>query len=373
MTTIIKAHDAADFLALVPHLAGYTPKDSLVLVPFRGSRTAGILRFDLPHPQRDRDVFAATAIGTVCRIPDVDGIAILVYGADPDGPHGHAHASLVAGLRVCAEACGVYTGEALWIGGSRWGSFVDPGVGGATADILPMATPDLPRPRADQSAGVRLPRARPAARRAIADALVAIDDAVIAVRGADHGIRGGVAGVDPRALAALELLDDVGSLWERAVTEAPADDDAGVFISAALLWALSRPILRDAGLASWCHGPEAGERALAANLRWAEGESMQDEGWFLAGVGPRPDAGRLTLALDRVRRLAAVADGEHRVAALASAAWLAWALGGGTHADAYARQALRIDPEHGLSGIVLRFAQIGRLPDWAFERHEDGA
>ena len=45
---------------------------------------------------------------------------------------------------------------------------------------------------------------------------------------------------------------------------------------------------------------------------------------------------------------------------------LSWALGRSTHAALYAERACEVDPEHGLSQIVLSFVQAGHLPDWAF-------
>ena len=69
-----------------------------------------------------------------------------------------------------------------------------------------------------------------------------------------------------------------------------------------------------------------------------------------------------------MRHLAAYADDEHRPNLLAAAAWLSWALGRSTHADAYARRVLAIDSEHGLSQIVRTLVDAGHLPEFAFSR-----
>ena len=50
MTTIIHAAGAAEFLGLIPSIAGFTPQHSLVLLPFHGTRTHGAMRVDLPAP-----------------------------------------------------------------------------------------------------------------------------------------------------------------------------------------------------------------------------------------------------------------------------------------------------------------------------------
>ena len=78
MQTVFKAADAADFLALVPALAGYRPVDSVALVLFRGTRTAGVIRLDLGafRDPLSVDSSAATAVGLACKVDRVDGVAV---------------------------------------------------------------------------------------------------------------------------------------------------------------------------------------------------------------------------------------------------------------------------------------------------------
>ncbi|WP_314854580.1 DUF4192 family protein, partial [uncultured Microbacterium sp.] len=49
MSLTVKAADAAQFLSLVPRLLGFTPTQSLVLVPMARGRSLGAMRLDLPH------------------------------------------------------------------------------------------------------------------------------------------------------------------------------------------------------------------------------------------------------------------------------------------------------------------------------------
>src|SRR5690606_15421691 len=44
MTTIIRATDPAELLGAIPALAGFTPRRSVVLLPFRGGSTHGAMR-----------------------------------------------------------------------------------------------------------------------------------------------------------------------------------------------------------------------------------------------------------------------------------------------------------------------------------------
>ncbi len=84
------------------------------------------------------------------------------------------------------------------------------------------------------------------------------------------------------------------------------------------------------------------------------------------GRRARPDPDRLVRALTLARRLAAAAPTRVRSGALATSAWLSWALGRSSHAAIYVERALRIDRSHGLAGIVASFIEANHLPDWAF-------
>ncbi len=80
--TIVKTREAYDFLALVPQLVGFQPERSMVLVAFRGNRTCGAMRFNLPAAGASRTVLrriASTLVGTLCRIPGVDAVVPVVY------------------------------------------------------------------------------------------------------------------------------------------------------------------------------------------------------------------------------------------------------------------------------------------------------
>ncbi|WP_040168251.1 DUF4192 family protein [Microbacterium gorillae] len=364
MTTIIRAASAADFLSLIPHLAGYTPRRSVVLVPFHDRRTVGLLRFDLP-PARS-DAFAATAIGTVCRIEDADAVAIVVYTDDAlrDETGAPTGVDLIAALRGRAVACGLEIRDALVVARDGWRrDGAGPGDEGALTDIRQVRA-TLPAPVASQAAGTRLPRTGAQRRDAVRAALIALEDTLVVLQRGGHGRRGAVDGADPEALTALTALDETGVLWEELLEADPATIEPHRL--ALLLWSLALPGLRDVALAHWCHGPAAGRRAWDAQLQWEDDRTYPTEELFLAGEGPRPNPERLERALALVRHGAAATSGRYRAAALACAAWLSWALGRGTHADAYARGAQRCDANHGLARIVRDLATAGHLPAWAF-------
>jgi hypothetical protein len=173
--------------------------------------------------------------------------------------------------------------------------------------------------------------------------------------------------IDPQALAAVCRLDDLPGFFEDALSR-PLDG-ADVYDAAALVWCLARPSLRDVALVQWSGNLAQGDEAFDAQLRWESGEEYPAHlAMRMWGEGDPPQVSRLETALALSRRTAALAPREAQPGALAMCAWLSWALGRSTHAAAYAERACEIEPEHGLSQIVLSFVHAGHLPDWAFRR-----
>jgi len=175
------------------------------------------------------------------------------------------------------------------------------------------------------------------------------------------------ARVDPQALAAVCRFDDLPGFFEDAL--ARPRDAADAYDVAALVWCLARPSLRDVALVQWSGNLAQGDEAFDAQLRWESGEEYPAHlAMRMWGEGDRPQVSRLETALQLSRRAAAVAPRDAQPGPLAMCAWLSWALGRSTHAAAYAEGACEIEPEHGLSQIVLSFVNAGHLPDWAFQR-----
>ena len=92
--TVIKARTPADMLALVPHLVGYSPRNSLVMMMFDGRRTCGAIRIDIPTVDSTAILkrFANVALGTVTRVPGVIALVPVIFtdesfGDDSFIPH----------------------------------------------------------------------------------------------------------------------------------------------------------------------------------------------------------------------------------------------------------------------------------------------
>ncbi len=368
MTPIIHATSPAEFLTVVPRLLGFVPQRSVVLVPFRRGRSRGALRLDLPPDDDRADEIAATMMGLVCRVPEADGCAIVVY-SETDAPA----RALVEGIERRAEACGVVIVEALWVAGRRWGSYAGSDAGSVpSADDLPPGLGDVATPEANQFAGADLLPLDAARSDAVENACTALDAAIraLVLTDAEHP-PADAARIDPRAFAAACLLDDLPAFVERLLSEDAATLDP--FEIAAAAWALGRPSLRDIALICWIDGIDAGDEAAHAQARWEDGDEYPSEiAMRLWGEGARPSPERLGRALLLARQVASAVPASRRPGPLAAAAWFSWALGRSTHADLFAQQATAIEPEHGLAEIVRSFVGAGHLPDWAFRLDEPG-
>lgn len=374
MTTIVKAASAAQFLSLIPKMLGYRPSQSLVLVPFSGARSIGAMRFDLPSDAEADEIarVAATFIGMVCRLPEADGVAAIAYTDEHFAGRGLPHADLFDALADRADACGLRMTDALTVAADGWGSHFDPAcpVGGRVLAELadePRGAEDLSVTAGDQASGAELPHVDLAEKERTARALASLNAAARVLCGQGEPVGEDPARIDPQALAAACVLDDLPTLFEEAL-----DWDAeslAPFDAAALSWCLTRPALRDIALVQWCRGMNAGDEAFDAQLRWEAGEEYPAHlAMQMWGEGERPDPDRLLAALTLLRRIAAAVPRDARAGVLATCGWLAWALGRSTHAERYAVLACEIEPEHGLSEIVRSFVHAGHLPDWAFRR-----
>lgn len=368
MTTLLRASDSAAFLRIVPALAGFTPRESIVLLPFRGTRTDGAMRLDLPDDDIPLEDYADAAIGLVARVEGTDAVALVVYTDSEVQPTRDGlvlpFAVEVDELLGCAEDAGLRVVDALCVTPSGWSSYlVDEPEIGALADAGAVA--DLPTNgdvSGDQFAGTELPLTDLAEKERVGQALRELAE----IRCRDKC--GTLTGREnPMAIAALVMLEDVPVFFESVLRE---PDDLPPFTAAALLWCLDRPLFRDVAIAQWATDLSGGMRTLTAQLAFAEsGTMVPDElGQVFLGRGPAPDLDRLRIALSVVRRAAALAPRASRPAPLTAAAWLSWALGRSTHAGRYLELVREIDPKYGLAALLETMIGGALLPEWAFRR-----
>ncbi|WP_156760789.1 DUF4192 family protein [Microbacterium karelineae] len=360
----IRAASSVHLLALLPHVVGYTPRESLLLVPLVGGATCGALRIDLPRPGEVEQV-AATAIGHVLRLPDVEAVVAVVYTDGPvrDGT-GVVHEDLVAAVADRADACGLRVVDELCVGSDGWAPYATGDVGALSDIAAADPEPDRPVARA-QDDGIALPPAEDGDRKCVArhlGALAALPQD--AFRRHTGGAR--PAASDREIDAELAAFDDDPYAYFAAPAEEAGKTSAAR--AAAWMWILRSPALRDVVLTLWAGTVDEATRACAWQRQWLDGEADQpDFPVRLAGEGPRPRLDRLRRAREFVRELAARAPRTHVGVCLAVCAWLSWATGNATHAAAYAARAIEVDPAGTLPRLIAGMTNEGILPAWAYD------
>ncbi|MEV8250252.1 DUF4192 family protein [Microbacterium sp. NPDC076768] len=368
MTTVLRATDSVAFLGIVPALAGFTPRNSIVLLPFHGTRTDGAMRLDLPHEQSDLDAYVDAAVGLVARVSGTDAVAVVVYtdeeaNATRDGwvlPHAVA-VDCVLGR---AEEAGLRAVDALCVTPSGWSSYLDedPEIRPLTQIVHPRDLPQMEDLDGDQASGTELPVIALVEQERVRAASVELSALL------DGAARGRLSGHEsPHLISAVVMLEDVPAFFESVLA---APDELSPFATAALLWCLDRPLLRDVAIAQWATDLACGVRTLDAQTAFAESGVMvpDDVGQVFLGRGPTPDADRLRRALCVVREAAARAPHADRPAPLTAAAWLSWALGKATHAGRYLEMVREIDPRYSLAALLQTMISGAMLPEWAFRR-----
>ena len=355
MTQIVKAPNPADFLALVPQLIGIAPRQSVVLVAFRGNRTCCALRFDLPSSEStvvQRRV-ATTMLGMLHRVSGVDGVAIVVY-TDRPALGGRPHNDLAEVIERRAEYSGLIVRDALFVAEDEWGRYADPRgrdgserVGGSVREIssstvIESIPADL---RLPDTAAALLPPVDLATSERVARFLREF-------RG-EHltGRRSGLFD---------EMLLDVPEFFEGAIVDGP--DDVADWVAATVIALVQSGELRDIAMLQWAFGPELGGRLFDG-----DGDGTQDAVALMLGRGPRPDPERLRSGTAIAAALAARAPRRHRVVLLAMLAWLHWASGRSSAAAEALQAADAIDPAYGFSDILRTMIFNGMMAEWVFE------
>ena len=369
MTTIITAHGAHDFLALVPSIAGFTPRDSIVLVAFRGNRTCGALRIDLPGedaPAPVRKAFTTTMLGMICRIPDVDAVVPVVYTDDTfERYSGPPRRALIASLTTRARHNGFLVRDALCVARDAWGSYLDDGPrSGRSLDLITEA---------EARQNHLLPQERPALTDMIVESTLEEADAAgrerVTAKFAALSAMRNSTDLIPALYWEYNFDGDAVAFADALLTENPGGDDEKASRAALLAFLVQSPAARDTVLMTWCWGTSAGDESALTQRRFAEGEDIS----AMPGAGalggwnmPRPNPVRIRQAISLLKFTAARLPLDARPPLLTMIGWLYWALGAGTVAGKWIEQALDIDPSYGLADLIVTMLAAGHLPEWAF-------
>lgn len=315
--TIIRTPGPASFLALVPHLIGMEPVDSLVVIPFEGKRTAGGLRVDLPASSAATAGLGTYVSGLLGRLRGVDGVVVIIYVSSASDllPQRDLVEVVVRRLRHA----GFLIKDAFCVAGQDWASYLSPSgrvIMSAAWERLDAAPPGIP-----------LPELLPP---------LAYEPA------------------SPEVVAAVELeVANAAGDWtsdhvELALgwTEAELSGGRGLMIAA-----LQDPSARDETM-----------------LQWASEPFIQPEIQLIGGLGPQPDRDRLVTAIALLTRLRQVAAPRLQPPLLCMLAWLSWAMGSGSRADQYLDASFLIEPDYPMASVLRSLVSSGRVPEWLLSR-----
>ncbi|WP_461155616.1 DUF4192 domain-containing protein [Saccharopolyspora tripterygii] len=131
-----------DLLAAVPHLVGFYPVDSVIVLTFRDIHTqprlAAAMQLDVPSPAV-YEGFVAAVRPPLLADAGVEGVIVIVTTAAGDlAIEGLPHHALVSRLATLCSEVGVPLLQAFWTpqfrAGAPWGSYADPLATGTVAD-----------------------------------------------------------------------------------------------------------------------------------------------------------------------------------------------------------------------------------------------
>ncbi len=279
---VIRLGDTGEVAAALPHLLGFRPAESVVLVSLRGpggSRVGLTVRADLP-PSGAAAALARTLadklvtddpdavlLAVVSETPDRAAVPVLpAWCGDPEVWPELPHRDVVHELVLALDARDVPVREALLVRGGRWWDYdcphacCEPGAGTPVPGgpsplaVAAVAGGAVLAPDRDALAARIAPVEGPAAAAMAAECLRT-------GRGHAARLRAGGAAEVAEAGAAL-VADAVAACRPGPATAGTRLPDARV---AGVLWALTVPDVRDRAL-----GMALGEDAVAAEVLWTE-------------------------------------------------------------------------------------------------------
>ncbi|MGH3857808.1 MAG: DUF4192 domain-containing protein [Pseudonocardiaceae bacterium] len=310
----IRLSDPSELIAAVPHLLGFHPRDSVVLLALHGKRLGLTLRADLVGDDQ-APLLAEQMLAPIAQQRPT-GVALVVIGGDraPDGDP--PHRAVVDALHGALSGAGLPVVHAAWTArtarGAPWRCYDDPLCAGEVADpaTSPLAA-------ATVAAGVVTFSSREEMVELVAEedsAALRRRAALLAAADAEHPMSTRLVG---QRLARLRELHRAAVAGDLALSDRTVAEVAS---------ALCDHRVRDACL-PWCSGPDAA------------------------------DAERLWLALVRAT------PAPERAEPAALLALTAYLRGDGALAGVALDTALRACPQHSLSGLLRTALEAGLPPE----------
>ena len=372
MQTIVKAANEAGLLALMPHVLGFHPSNSVVLIAFNGNRTHGAFRFDLPQPTKARPALIYKRISRAYvrmleKLPTADGVVVVVVTDDAFGSSAvPPRIDLVVEIIRTIQHSRFALKGVLCLARDGWAPYFEPNVppGGhsladlADSDIAAQLPPDLPDLLDPTAVPPRVP-----------DASEALKNRVMSdYQRISRGLAGQTSG-DPR-LTAADRHGTFDELVERALDFSDEDFEqfAGLFLASA-----QNLLVGTLMVVQWASDDYPSEHLWRALLYPSPetASGLREFTAILGGFARQPDPERLEDAIVFVSKLVACADDAARPVPLYMLGWLHWALGHGTLASVVLAEAIALAPDFPVASDLMSTIRDGELPDWAFYNNGD--
>lgn len=409
-----------DILGFIPHSLGYWPASSLVAMTLHGTRLGATLRLDLPGPDglADPSGFARAVRRYLESDQDADGALLAVFTSDAGMARPSPYDVLLSVVQSALDQAGMPVRDAWYVGDDYWRDAwcTDPSCcplpGRSVQDISDsMLNTEMvyrgssvgPAPRAVSRPPAAVPTMHLAA---LLEAQAGWEED-LGERSRDRMQFNAVLDFWDMLLSRAEDLpwtaDVERDAFLRATLLVPAWRDAVMVMAAAGKEAALagaeqfRIFVDEGGDAGDTSGmlppllpplPPAAERpgrllllppqgmgapegSGSAARRRVPGAGVASTrapagyGEVLMGVAPDlPDWSAMN-ALDRILSGLAVPGGRAAAAALTLRGWVAWCRGRGSYSAAYLGQALELEPDCRLAGLLLELVGRGTLCGWA--------
>ncbi|PPI19342.1 hypothetical protein C5D34_02715 [Rathayibacter sp. AY1B1] len=341
---VLQASAIQDLLAAVPSIIGIRPEESVVVVPFLGTRAGGGFRIPLPEALRGREAeaLAGGCAAVMETMPRATGVLVVVCTrAGYAEERGIPHLDLGRAVLRCLERTRLDIVAVACIAADGWGRYTD-------AEECRRPRPLLEIERSETGVLAR----------AVADEPLDIDALSVLppVAEADRTLVAEVLRRPP-------LVDDTERLVERWLS-GPRD----VRREGLIVRTLQSPPLRDRVTVQIARSAQAGVGVPPVAVGEARAGTDDDHDLelsaLLLGSGRAPERARLARATGLLARAAALAPEEARSSVLTVLAWCWWARGVSSLAGLHLDEALRLDPDDSMARLHASLFAARPLPDW---------
>lgn len=130
-----------DLLALLPHVFGAEPKNSLAILTFLGRELGTAFTLELPERETEAASrqLATAAIGAVCSVPNADSVLLAIYtDRNCPGMRKRPFARLQSFVTSRLHGSGFHLVDSFYVAANGWGSYCcdDPNCSLATPALL---------------------------------------------------------------------------------------------------------------------------------------------------------------------------------------------------------------------------------------------